>query len=160
MTNDVQAIPEGMHSLTPYLIIKDAPAAIAFYQEAFGAQELTRLQWPDGRMMHASIKIGDSVLMMSEEMPEFGGVGPKGLGGSPVTIHLYVEDVDAAWKKAIDAGCTATMPQDDTFWGDRFGGMTDPFGHNWSLAQHVRDVSPEEMMKAASDMDMSTMCGS
>ena len=159
MNVPVKPIPEGMHSLTPYLTVKDAPSAIEFYIRAFGAEALQRIPGPDGRLLHASVKIGDSVLMMSEEFPEFGSRGPLSLGGSPVTIHLYVEDVDAAWAKAVGAGCEITMPLEDTFWGDRFGCLRDPYGHVWSLASRVRDLTAEEVMEAAAKIDFSASCG-
>lgn len=159
MTDSVKPIPEGMHRVTPYLTVKDAPAAIEFYQRAFGAVELQRIPGADGRLLHASLKIGDSTLMMSEEFLEFGGKGPLALGGSPVSIHLYVEDVDAAWEQATAAGCEVTMPLEDTFWGDRFGSLRDPFGHLWSLASRVRDLAPEEVREAAANIDFSGTCG-
>ena len=159
MNQPVKPIPEGMQCLTPYLTVKDAPRAIEFYNRAFGAEELQRIPGPDGRLLHASVKIGDSVLMMSEEFPEFGSHGPLSLGGSPVTLHLYVEDVDAAWAKAVDAGCEITMQLGDTFWGDRFGCLRDPFGHVWSLASRVRDLSTEEITAAAAKIDFNGTCG-
>jgi PhnB protein len=159
MNKTTNPVPEGMHSVVPYLIIKDAPAAIEFYQKAFGAEELTRIPGPDGRLLHATIKIGDSVIMMSEEFPEFGGRGPLALGGSAVSIHLYVEDVDSAWAQAVDAGCDITMALEDTFWGDRFGSLRDPFGHAWSLASHIRDLTTEEVIEAAARIDFNAVCG-
>ena len=159
MSNLVKPIPDGMHSVTPYLTVKDAPAAIEFYLRAFGAEEQQHIPGPDGRLLHVSLKIGDSVIMMSEEFPEFGGKGPLALGGSPVSIHLYVEDVDSAWAKAVDAGCEITMPLEKTFWGDRFGSLRDPFGHLWSLASRVRDLTPEEVAEAAANLDFNGMCG-
>ncbi|MET0029226.1 MAG: VOC family protein [Candidatus Thiodiazotropha sp.] len=159
MNQTVKPIPEGMHSLTPYLTVKDAPAAIDFYCKAFAAQEQARVPGPDGRLLHASVTIGDSVLMLSEEFPEFGGTSPLALGGSPVSIHLYVEDVDSAWERAIAAGCEITMPLADAFWGDRFGALRDPFGHHWSLAMHIRDMSVEETVAAAANIDFSANCG-
>ncbi len=158
MSSSVKPIPEGMHSVTPYLTIKDAPAAIEFYQQAFGAEEQQRIPGPDGRLLHARLKIGDSALMLSEEIPEFGGQGPSVLGGSPVSMHLYVEDVDAAWAKAVAAGCEITMPLEDAFWGDRFGGLRDPFGHLWSLASRIRDLTADEITEAAANVDFGTMC--
>ncbi len=138
-------IPDGMHSLTPHLVCGGAADAIAFYQRAFGAEELSRLPAPDGRVMHASIRIGDSVLMLNDEWPEMGAVGPARLGGSAVVIHLYVPDVDAAMAQAAAAGATVTMPAADMFWGDRYGQLTDPFGHRWSLATHQQDLTPEQI---------------
>jgi PhnB protein len=159
MNKTTNPVPEGMHSVVPYLIIKDAPAAIEFYQKAFGAEELTRIPGPDGRLLHATIKIGDSAIMMSEEFPEFGGRGPLALGGSAVSIHLYVEDVDSAWAQAVDAGCDITMALEDTFWGDRFGSLRDPFGHAWSLASHIQDLTTEEVIEAAARIDFNAVCG-
>ncbi|MEO5718158.1 MAG: VOC family protein [Chthoniobacterales bacterium] len=141
-----------MHSVTPHLICAGAADAIEFYKKAFGAVELSRLPGADGKVMHASIRIGDSVIMLNDEMPEWGSVGPKALKGSPVTIHLYVEDADAFFAQALAAGATATMPLDDMFWGDRYGKVEDPFGHQWSIATHQRDVSPAEMQKAMEEM--------
>ena len=159
MSESVKPIPDGMHSLTPYLTVKDAPAAIEFYRRAFGAEELLRIPGPDGRLLHASLKIGDSALMMSEEFPEWGGRGPLSLGGSPVSIHLYVEEVESAWAKAVDAGCEVTMPLEDTFWGDRFGSLRDPFGHLWSMAMCIRELTTEEIVAAAAKIDFTKPCG-
>ncbi|WP_317205213.1 VOC family protein [Janthinobacterium sp.] len=145
----VKAIPEGMHSITPHLVIDGAADAIAFYKRAFGAVEAGRMAGPDGKLMHAMLRIGDSPLMLVDEFPQWGSVGPKTLKGSPVTIHLYVEDADAVFAQALAAGATVKMPLQDMFWGDRYGVLDDPFGHHWSIATHVRDVSPEEMQKAA-----------
>lgn len=145
----VRPIPEGFHTVTPYLTIRGTGEALEFYEKAFGAVEESRQEGPDGRLIHAHIRIGDSPVMMSEEFPEYGAHSPLGLGGSPVTIHLYFEDVDAAWKRAVDAGAEVTMELADQFWGDRFGQLKDPFGHRWSLGQHVEDVSPEEADRRA-----------
>jgi PhnB protein len=145
-------IPQGMHSVTPHLICAGAAKAIEFYKEAFGATEQARLPGPDGRLMHAAVKIGDSQVMLVDEMPEWGALGPKALKGSPVTLHLYVEDVDAAVKKAVSAGAKVTMPVADQFWGDRYGKIEDPFGHHWSIATHLRDVGAEEAQQAMREM--------
>ena len=145
-------IPQGMHSVTPHLICAGAAKAIEFYKQAFGATEQARLPGPDGRLMHASVKIGDSQVMLVDEMPEWGALGPKSLKGSPVTIHLYVDDVDAFVARAVKAGAKVTMPVADQFWGDRYGKLEDPFGHQWSVATHVRDVSMEEAQKAMASM--------
>ena len=146
--SNVNPIPEGFHSVTPHIIVADAGKAIDFYTKAFGATELFRMPGPDGKsVMHAEIQIGDSRVMLAEENPEWQCKGPKLLGGTPVTIHLYVHDADAAFKKAVDAGAEPTMPVDTMFWGDRYGKVTDPFGHHWSVATHVEDVPPEEMGK-------------
>lgn len=149
----VKPIPDGMHSLTPYLICANAADAIAFYTKAFNAVEQVRLPGPGGKVMHASLKIGDSVLMLTDEWPEHRSFGPKTLNGSPVTIHLYVEDVDASFKQAVEAGATVTMPVSDMFWGDRYGQIQDPFGHNWSLATHKRDLTPEQIQQGMLDMN-------
>ncbi|VXC06046.1 conserved hypothetical protein [Burkholderia sp. 8Y] len=143
----VKAIPEGMHSLTPHLVCAGAAEAIEFYTRAFGAVELGRLPGDDGKLMHAMVKIGDSMLMLVDENPSFGMLGATSLKGSPVTIHLYVEDVDATMKQAEAAGARVTLPVADMFWGDRYGRLEDPFGHQWSVATHTRDVSPAEMQQ-------------
>jgi len=147
-----KSIPAGMHSVTPHLICAGAAKAIDFYTKAFGAVEEGRLPGPDGRIMHAAIRIGDSTVMLVDEMPEWGALGPKSLKGSPVTIHLYVDDVDGFVARAVGAGAKITMPLDDMFWGDRYCKLEDPFGHHWSVATHVRDVSPDEMQKAMREM--------
>lgn len=146
----VKAIPEGMHALTPHLVCAGAAQAIEFYKQAFNAQELARMPSPDGsgKLMHALLRIGDSFLMLVDEFPQWGSVGPLALKGSPVTIHHYVEDVDAVFERAVAAGATPRMPVADMFWGDRYGVLTDPFGHLWAIATHVRDVSPDEAMAA------------
>ncbi len=145
----VKPIPEGMHTVTPHLVCAGAADAIEFYKKAFNAVERGRMPGPDGRLMHAQITIGDSSIMLVDEMPEWGALGPKALKGTPVTIHLYVEDADAAFERAVAAGATVKMPLEDMFWGDRYGRVEDPFGHSWSIATHIRDVSPEEMQQAA-----------
>ena len=145
----VKSIPDGMHTVTPHLICAGAADAIEFYKKAFNAVESGRMAGPQGKLMHALIRIGDSAVMLVDEFPDWGSIGPKTLKGSPVTIHLYVEDVDAIVKRAVAAGAKITMPLEDTFWGDRYCKLEDPFGHHWSVATHVRDVSPEEMRQAA-----------
>ncbi|HVS11890.1 MAG TPA: VOC family protein [Planctomycetota bacterium] len=146
---NAKPIPEGFHTVTPHLVVDGAAQAIDFYKRAFGAEELGRMPAPDGKkLMHAALRIGDSMLMLADDFPEFcGGVArnPKALGESPVTLHLYVQDCDAAMKRAEQAGATVTMPLADMFWGDRYGHVKDPFGHTWSIATHQRDVSPEDM---------------
>lgn len=149
MAGQVKPIPDGHHTITPHLIAKDAGNAIEFYKKAFGAEELMRMAGPGGGVMHAELRIGNSVFMIADEFPEYGCVGPATLGGSPVTINLYVNDVDAAFSKAVAAGAKATMPVTDMFWGDRYGKLTDPFGHHWSMATHKEDVTPEECAKRA-----------
>ena len=151
-TPQVRPIPEDMHSLTPHLVCADALKAIDFYKRAFNATEAGILTMPDGKLMHGMIRIGDSALMLAEQNDAWGTVGPAKLGGTPVTIHLYVKDVDAVFKRAVAEGATAKMEPMDMFWGDRYGVLTDPFGHNWSVATHVRDVSPEEMQSEAAKM--------
>lgn len=148
----VRPIPEGMHTVTPHLICAGAAEAIEFYKKAFGAIELSRIPGPNGKIMHASIRIGDSVIMLNEENADWGALGPISLKGSPVTIHLYVENADAAFEQAVRAGAKITMPLDDMFWGDRYGKLEDPCGHQWSIGMHVRDVTPEEMQKAMEQM--------
>jgi len=144
----VQPIPAGMHSLTPHLVCDDAAAAMEFYKAAFGAVELVRLPGPNGKLMHGSVRIGDSTLMLVDEAPEWGTLGPKSLKGSPVTVHLYVIAVDVTVAQAVAAGAKVTMPVADMFWGDRYGMLEDPFGHRWSVATHVRDTTHEEMRQA------------
>ena len=140
-------IPEGFHTLTPYLTVKDAPRAIDFYKQAFGAQVRGTHYSPDGKIMNADLKIGDSILMLAEEFPGMGAKSPLALGDSPVTIHLYVEDVDKLFNQAIAAGAKAVMPVMDQFWGDRYGMVTDPFGHRWSMGTHKEDLTPAEIEK-------------
>jgi PhnB protein len=144
--------PEGMHSVTPHLVCAGAADAIGFYQRAFGAEEVTRLVAPDGRLAHAAIRIGDSTVMLVDEMPEWGALSPKSLNGSPVTIHLNVDNADAFVERAVKAGAKVTMPVEDQFWGDRYGKIEDPFGHSWSVAHPVREVSMEEAQKAMQAM--------
>lgn len=144
----VKPIPEGMHTLTPHLVCAGAADAIEFYKKAFNAVELARLPAPGGKLAHAAVRIGDSVLMLVDEFPEMGAKGPKSLEGSPVTLHLYVEDADAAVAQAVAAGAKVIMPLADMFWGDRYGQVEDPFGHRWSVATHMRDLSPEEIQAA------------
>lgn len=144
----VQPIPPGMTSITPHLVCRGAAEAIDFYTKAFGAVEQARLPGADGRLMHALLIIGNAALMLVDEYPEQGAVSPLTLKGSPVTIHLYVDDVDATVAQAVAAGAQVIMPVADMFWGDRYGVLKDPFGHQWSVATHVRDVSPEEIAAA------------
>jgi PhnB protein len=149
MSPTIKKIPEGYHTVTPYLVTANADKAIEFYKEAFGARELFRLPSPDGKVMHAEIKIGDSQVMLSDECPDWDALGPLTRGGTTVSIVLYVEDVDAVVNRAIAAGAKAVMPVTDQFWGDRMGTVIDPFGHKWSIATHIEDVSPEEMKTRA-----------
>jgi PhnB protein len=149
MAKKAQAIPKGYHTVTPNLFVAGAVKAIDFYKKALGAEELMRFAGPDGKIMHAEIKIGDSIVMLADEMPEQGGKGPKAYGGSPVSLFIYGENVDAAWKRAVDAGAKPVVPLADQFWGDRSGCVEDPFGHNWWLSQHTQDLTPDEIRKAA-----------
>ena len=141
----VQPIPEGYRSVIPYLAVDDAAGAIDFYQRAFGAKERSRMPMPDGKVAHAELEIGDSMVMLSDPFPQSAVQTPKELGGTTVGVFCYVEDVDAVYKRAVDAGATSRMEPEDQFWGDRFAQVIDPFGHHWQLATHVEDVSPEEM---------------
>ena len=151
-TKKVKPIPDGSHSVTPHLVCAGAADAIEFYKKAFNAVETLRLPGPQGKLMHAEVRIGDSAVMLVDESPEWGMLGPKSLKGSSVTIHLYVEDVDAFVARAVAAGAKITMPIADMFWGDRYGTLEDPFGHRWSVGTHIRDVSPEEMQQAMQNM--------
>lgn len=141
----VKPIPEGFHAVTPYLFIKGAASAIEFYKRAFGAKELLRLADPTGRIGHAEIKIGDSPIMLADEFPEMGVVGPQTLGGSPMCLAVYVEDVDARYQQALAAGAKELRPVKDQFYGDRSGTVVDPYGHIWTLATHKEDVPPAEI---------------
>ena len=147
MAGKVQAIPPGYHSVTPYLVVRDGARAIDFYKQSFGASELSRMDTPDGKIAHAELKIGDSIIMLSDEM--MGNKSPQSLGGSPVSVFLYVDDVDSVFNQAVKAGAKSDMPPADMFWGDRYGKLTDPFGHLWGVATHIEDVAPAEMEKRA-----------
>ena len=140
--------PHGMSAVTPHLICAGAANAIEFYKNAFGAEEKYRMPGPDGKLWNAMITIGGAAVMLVDEMPEWGSLGPLALKGSPVTIHLFVTDADAAAAQALKAGATLMMPVADQFWGDRYGIVVDPYGHKWSLAQHLRDMTPDEMHAA------------
>ncbi len=143
MPTKVNAIPPGYHTATPYLVVNDGSGALEYYKKAFNAKELHRMAGPGGRIMHAEFKIGDSIIMLAEEMGP--NRSPQSLGGSPVSIFLYVENVDSVFKQAVDAGGKADKQPENMFWGDRFGSLTDPYGHLWGLATHVEDVAPQEM---------------
>ena len=149
MSDKVKPIPDGYGSVTPYLIVNGAARAIEFYKQAFGATETFRMEGPGGRVGHAEIKIGDSHVMLADEHPEMGARGPQTIGGSPISLVLYVEDVDATVSQAVEAGAKLTRPVKNQFYGDRTGGLEDPFGHAWYVATHVEDVSEEEMHKRA-----------
>jgi len=143
----VKPIPEGYHTLTPFLTVRDAVRAIEFYKQAFGAQERGVTKGPDGKVMHAELKIGDSVIMLSDEWPEYGALSPLSSGGAGMGLHIYVDSVDAAFDRAVQAGARVDMPVSDQFWGDRYGKLTDPFGHKWSIATHTKDMSADEMKR-------------
>ena len=146
-----KAIPEGYHSITPYLAVDDASAAIDFYKRAFGAEERVRMPTPDGKVAHAELAIGDSLIMLSDPFGEGQVKNPKAVGGTTIGIFLYTADVDATYQQAIDAGATSTREPEEMFWGDRFARVTDPYGHSWQLATHVEDVSPEEMERRSQE---------
>lgn len=149
MTSNVKPIPEHMHSITPHLVCANAMEAIEFYKRAFGATDTSTLFGKDGKLMHGEFRIGDSVMMIMEEHPEWNAKGPKMLGGSPVTLHLYVKDADEVHARAVKEGATSIMVPTDMFWGDRYGVLTDPFGHTWAVATHVKDLSMEEISAGA-----------
>ena len=151
MPTQLQPIPQGFHSITPYLVVKDAARAIEFYQRAFGAKEIMRMDGPNGKISHAEVKIGDSLLMLSDELPSNSVRSPQSLGGCTASIFLYVENVDKVFNQAASAGAKVDTPLADMFWGDRFGTLTDPFGHSWSLATHKEDVAPNELGKRAKE---------
>jgi PhnB protein len=155
MAGKAKPIPEGYHSLTPYLSIKGASSALSFYKKAFGAEEIYRLDMPDGRVGHAELQIGDSKIMLADEMPEMADAvtkSPRTLGATTAGFHVYVADVDAQFKRAVEAGATVKRPVQDQFYGDRSGTVEDPFGHIWTLATHIEDVSPEEIKKRMASM--------
>jgi PhnB protein len=147
----VKPIPAGFHSVTPYLVVHDAASAIEFYKRAFGAKEVMRMEGPHGKIGHAELKIGDSIVMLADEMPTMSTRSPRSLGGTTAGVMLYLENVDATFKQAVAAGATIEAPLDNMFWGDRYGKVTDPFGHSWSLATHKEDVAPEEMETRAKE---------
>jgi PhnB protein len=153
MAKASKPIPEGMHTVTPHLIIKDASKAIDFYKQAFGAEERFRMNSPDGRVAHAELQIGDSIIFLSDEFPEMGRgrLSPQSLGGTCAALNIYTENVDSAFEKAVNAGAQAAMPVMDMFWGDRYGQLVDPFGHVWSVAQHKEDLTPQEIESRAKE---------
>jgi PhnB protein len=144
-------IPQGFHTVTPSLVVRNAAQAIDFYKKALGAEELMRMASPGGQIGHAELKIGDSIIFVTDENPEMNCKSPQTLGGTPVSLFLYVADVDRAFQRAIDAGGKTIMPVADMFWGDRYGQFTDPYGHTWGLGTHVKDLSQPEIEKAAND---------
>lgn len=145
-----KAVPEGFRTLTPYICVKNAARAIEFYKQAFGAREVHVSRMPGGKIMNAQLRIGDSMLMLNDEFPPH-CQSPESLGGSPVAIHIYVEDVDKLYNQAVESGATPTMPPMDAFWGDRYGQLKDPFGHIWSIATHIKDMTDEEMQRAGEE---------
>ena len=157
---DVKPIPDRFNSLSPYLIVPNSVEAIEFYSKAFGAELVSRMPGPDGNStMHAEMAIGDSMLMLTDENPQWNMKSPVTLGGCTATMHLYVKDADALFNQAVAAGCEVLAPIDDMFWGDRFGKVADPYGHHWGIATHKEDLSPEEMGKRASAFFASMECG-
>ena len=153
MSNAAKNVPVGMHTLNPHIVCADCAAAMEFYKKAFGATEEMRLPGPNGKMMHAAMRFGESMLMLMDEFPEWGATGPKLIGGTPVTIHMIVDDVDAVFARAVDAGARAVMPVADQFWGDRYGIVEDPWGHSWSIATpSERQLSPEEIAENMKNM--------
>lgn len=146
-TKRVSPIPRGFHTVTPHLVCRNAAGAIEFYKKAFGARELSRMPMPGGGLAHAELQIGDSRLMLADEMPEMDATAPETIGGSAVHIFLYLKNVDAVFNQAVRAGAKATMPPTDMFWGDRYAKLTDPFGHKWSMATHIEDMSVKEMIR-------------
>lgn len=151
----IPPVPPGYHSVTPYLLVRDATRALAYYREAFGAEELMRFEGPPGRIAHAEVKIGDSHVMLADESREMNARAPRSVGGSPVSLLLYVEDVDRVVERAVAAGAKLVRPVEDKFYGDRMGGIEDPFGHQWYVGTHIEDVSPEEMKKRMAAMSPS-----
>lgn len=149
----VNPIPEGFHTVTPHLVVKGAADAVEFYHQAFGAKEISRMPGPRGKLMHVELRIGDSRVMLADEFPEQGRQGPRAIGGSPVSIHLYVEDADATFDRAVAAGAKVVMPLEDTFWGDRHGRLEDPFGHHWAIASRTEELSREEILMRAPTME-------
>ena len=152
MAATTKPIPEGFHAVTPHLVVRGASEAIEYYKKAFGAVERFRMPGPDGKsIMHAELVIGDSIIFLCDEFPDMNAKSPVALQGTPVSIHLYVEDVDAVFNRALAEGAKTTMPVQDMFWGDRFGELVDPYGHHWSIASHVEDVPPEELAKRGAE---------
>src|SRR3984885_7463821 len=143
----VKPIPDGYHTLTPFLTVKDAARALEFSKQAAGAEERGVMKGPDGKVMHAELKIGDSIIMLGDEFPEFGALSPLSSGGAGMGLHIYVDGVDAAFDRAVKAGAQVEMPVTDQFWGDRYGKLKDPFGHKWSIATHTKDLSMDEMKR-------------
>jgi PhnB protein len=151
----VKAIPEGYHNITPYLTVRDAARAIEFYKQAFGAKEKGVMKGPEGKVMHAELIIGDSIFMLADESPQQGMLSPQSTGGAGMGLHIYTDDVDSAFGRAVKAGAKVDMPVTDMFWGDRYGKLADPFGHKWSIGTHKKDVSMKEMEEAMKQMPKS-----
>ncbi len=153
MKNNVKAVPDWMTTVTPHLVCDGAVKAMEFYKKAFGAVELSKLTTPDGKLMNGCLRIGNAAIMLVDAFPQMGSKDPKTLGGTAVTIHLQVPDVDASFKQVVDAGATPMMPPADMFWGDRYGVVVDPFGHQWSIATHIKDLSHDEILAGAKAME-------
>jgi PhnB protein len=151
MTASAKPIPKGFHTVTPSLVVRNAAQAIEFYKKALGAEELMRMATPTGKIGHAELKIGDSIIFVTDESPEMGTKSPQTLGGTAASLYLYVEDVDKAFQRANEAGGKTAMPVADMFWGDRFGSIADPYGHTWGLSTHTQDLTEQEIEKAAKD---------
>jgi len=149
--NEIQAIPDGMHTVNPHIVVRGAARAVEWYAEALGAEEQSRVPVPGGKLMSVELRFGDSTVMVADEFPEMGVLSPQSVGGTSVVLNLYAENVDDLWERAVRAGAEVLSPLGDTFWGDRHGQIADPFGHKWGLAQHVRDVPPEEVVRAAAE---------
>ena len=147
----VKPIPDGYHTVTPAIIVRGAARAIEFYRTAFGAKELSRMEGPDGSVAHAEIRIGDSIVMLGDENAHYGTLSPHSTNGTPSSLHIYVDDVDAVFARAVSAGAKVKYPIENAFWGDRYGKITDPFGHEWGIATHVQDMSKEEVEKAGKE---------
>jgi PhnB protein len=149
--SSVKAVPDGLHTITPHIVVRDAARAAQWYQQAFGAEERSRVPLPGGKLMSVELWFGDSAVMVADEFPELGIRSPQTIGGTSTVLNLYTEDVDGLWRRAVDAGAEVLHPLGDQFWGDRHGQLTDPFGHRWGLAQHLRDVPPEEIVRGAAE---------
>ena len=152
MTESKLKTPEGMHTITPHIVVNDAAAATDWYKQVLGAEERSRIEVPGGKLMQVELWFGDSAVMLADEFPELGVLSPLSVGGTATVLHLYTNDVDAVWKGAVDAGAEVRQPLQNVFWGERYGQITDPFGHRWGLAQHLRDVSRQEIEEAAAAM--------
>ncbi|MGI8405684.1 MAG: VOC family protein [Thermomicrobiales bacterium] len=146
---NVRAIPEGMHTITPHIVVRDAARAVEWYKTALGAEERSRIPVPGGKLMSVELRFGDSAVMVADEFPEMGVLSPLSIGGTAVVLHIFTEDADTLWQRAVDAGAEVLHPLQDAFWGDRQGQLADPFGHRWGIATHVRDVPHDEVVRAA-----------